>query len=193
MRRAALGAALAALLFAPAALAASLPGLQTGKAPWTPGWGDLGRRLDAIHLPQLQAEGTVVHIHQHLDVFIDGHAVRVPAYIGFGVEVDGKAHFIAELHTHDPSGVIHVESPRGTSFTLGQFFDVWGVRLTATCLGGYCNAGKSIVRVWANGKRRLGDPRTLPLTSHEEILVSFGTDRQLPAKIPPSYPFAHGV
>jgi hypothetical protein len=30
------------------------------------------------------------------------------------------------LHTHDISGIIHVESPDNRTFTLGQFFDIWG-------------------------------------------------------------------
>ncbi|HKR74492.1 MAG TPA: hypothetical protein VJR94_10330, partial [Candidatus Nitrosocosmicus sp.] len=29
------------------------------------------------------------------------------------------------LHTHDDSGIIHVEAPYETSFSLGQFLQVW--------------------------------------------------------------------
>jgi hypothetical protein len=32
------------------------------------------------------------------------------------------------LHTHDTSGIIHVESPTVRSFTLGEFVDLWGGR-----------------------------------------------------------------
>jgi hypothetical protein len=30
------------------------------------------------------------------------------------------------LHTHDSSGIIHVESPLSRTFLLGDFFAVWG-------------------------------------------------------------------
>jgi hypothetical protein len=29
------------------------------------------------------------------------------------------------LHTHDDSGIIHVESPTNVSFSLGQFLQLW--------------------------------------------------------------------
>jgi hypothetical protein len=29
------------------------------------------------------------------------------------------------LHTHDGTGIIHIESPIKRDFTLGQFFDIW--------------------------------------------------------------------
>jgi hypothetical protein len=44
------------------------------------------------------------------------------------------------IHTHDTSGIVHIESPTVRPFTLGQFFDVWGVRFTSDCIGGDCNS-----------------------------------------------------
>jgi hypothetical protein len=66
---------------------------------------------------------------------------------------------------------MHVESPTVRTYTLGQFFAVWGVRFTPTCLG---------------------DPTALTLEPHQEIVVAFGTAAQLPAPIPSSYAFAPG-
>jgi len=193
LRRIALVAALVAATLAPAALA-GLPGEITSKAPWAPEWTHLRERLAAIGLPALQQEGLVLHIHQHLDIWVNGRQVEVPAGIGFGVQPDGKTvTFISDLHTHRPDGILHVESPKKQVFTLGQFFDVWGLRFTATCIGGHCNSGKSVLRVWANGKPVTGDPRKLPLTSHEEIVVVYGTGKQTPAKIPASFKFDPGL
>jgi hypothetical protein len=60
-----------------------LPGLQTGPAPWSANTADLAARLKAIGLPPLSPfEGTAVHIHQHLDLYVDGRRVPVPALIG---------------------------------------------------------------------------------------------------------------
>ncbi len=38
------------------------------------------------------------------------------------------------IHTHDHSGKIHIESDGTGTFTLGQFFAVWGVTLNGTTL-----------------------------------------------------------
>jgi hypothetical protein len=78
----------------------ALPGLQTGPAPWGANTADLAARLRAIGLPPLSAtEGTAVHIHQHLDIYVDGRPVPVPALIG----IDPAVGF-APLHVHDTSG-----------------------------------------------------------------------------------------
>src|SRR5438132_7158269 len=114
--------------------AANLPGLQTGEAPWLAEIPNLLARLKAINLPALYEEGNVLHIHQHLDIFVNGKPVTVPADIG----INYIAKFISPLHTHDAAGIIHVESDEVRDFTLGQFFDVWGVRFTKDCIGGYC-------------------------------------------------------
>ena len=120
---------------------------------------------------------------------VDGRRVTVPAGIG----IDDAEGFISPLHTHDESGVIHVESPDVRTFTLGQFFSVWGLRLTPRCLGGYCATGAKQLWVFVDGKRFSGDPRLLPLTAHEEILVAYGTRGQLPRPIPARFDFGAGL
>src|SRR6185369_1120909 len=71
-----------------------LPGLQTGNAPWAPELDHLKERLTAIDLPALAQEGTTLHIHQHLDILVDGKPVAVPAGIGIN-EAQG---FISPIH-----------------------------------------------------------------------------------------------
>ena len=170
------------------AQAVSLPAtvVLTGPAPWLANNGaGLRARLVALGLPALPREGTVLHIHSHLDVFVHGRRVVVPA----GVGIDPSFRFISPLHTHDTSGVIHIESPTVRTFTLGQFLGVWGVRFGAGCLGGYCTGRGSSLRVYADG-RPVSDPANLPLAAHEEIVVAFGTRQQLPRPLPTRYAFA---
>ncbi len=150
--------------------AASLPGLQTGPAPWLPEIENLRSRLKAINLPALYEEGNALHIHQHLDILINGKPVTVPSGIG----INQSARFISPLHTHDVSGVMHVESDVKRDFTLGQFFDVWGVRFTKSCIGAYCAKGADTLRVFVNGKPVSDDPRNLILRDHQEIAVVYG-------------------
>jgi hypothetical protein len=159
---------------------ANLVGLQTGPAPWNPGLDTLPDRLDAVGVHDLTAEGEVLHIHQHLDIFVNGKPMPVPANIGI---YDGE--FLTELHTHDPSGIMHLESPVAEHFTLGQFFGVWGVRLNGDCVGGYCRQVTPWT-VYVNGQPYSGDPARLDLKSHQEIAFVIGTP---PKQIPRSYKF----
>src|SRR6266481_1253426 len=102
---------------------ATLPGIQTGVAPWGPELGNLLGRLRVIQIPPLAAEGAVLHIHQHLDLSINGATTTIASQIG----INTPARFITPIHTHDTSGIIHVESNTVRTYTLGEFFDVWGV------------------------------------------------------------------
>jgi hypothetical protein len=167
---------------------ATLPGAQTGPPPWNAGGDQLQQRLDALGLPALAAEGTVLHIHQHLDLFVDGKRVTVPAGIG----IDPAQQFIAPLHTHDPSGLLHVESDTQQTFTLGQIFGVWGVPLNPTTLGGLRTGAGKQLKTWVNGKPLRGDPGKINLASHQEIVIAYGTPAQMPKPVPASYSFGPG-
>jgi hypothetical protein len=167
-----------------------LPGILTGPAPWPANTKDLEARLSAIGLPALSAEGTELHIHQHLDLYVNGTKQVVPAEIGI---ITSPQVVFSPLHTHDTSGIVHVESPTIRSFTLGEFFDVWGVRFTPTCIGGYCAQGDRTLRVYVDGQLATGDPTTLELFAHEEIVVTYGTEAELPDPIPSSYTFPPGL
>jgi hypothetical protein len=164
----------------------SLPGVLTTPPPWPANAGKLQLRLRAIGLDPLTAEGQALHIHQHLDLFANGRHVTVPANIG----IDPSGKFLAALHTHDNSGIMHVESPVVTSFTLGQFFGVWGVRLDARCIGGLCARGAKRLRAWVNGKAVAADPTRIILAEHQEIVLAYGTAAQVPKPLPKSYDFA---
>ncbi len=165
-----------------------LPGIETGPAPWYPELVHLRTRLADIGLPALGAEGTALHIHQHLDLRINGSPVAVPAGIG----IDESAGFISPVHTHDTSGIIHVESNVARDFTLGEFFDIWGVRFTKDSIGGYTASATSTLAVYANGSLVTGDPRNLVLTEHQEIVIEYGTKKEMLKTVPASYTFPPG-
>jgi len=166
-----------------------LPGIQTGSPSWRPETAQLRARLGAIGLQVLTGEGQAQHTHQHLDLFVDGGMVLVPANIGINV----AERFLSPIHTHDMTGIIHVESPIVRDFTLGQFFDVWGVRFDAHCVGGVCDGNGKSLSLFVNGQPFAGDPRSLVLSAHEEIVVAIGAAAQLPNPIPASYAFPAGL
>ena len=161
-----------------------LVGVQTGPAPWNAGVDHLPDRLPTLGLSELSSEGVTIHIHQHLDIFVNGKKETVPAQIGI---YDGQ--FLTELHTHDTSGVMHVESDKKRNFSLGEFFGVWGVRLTNRCIGGYCKP-KTQWKLYVNGAPYPGDASKIILIKHQEFAFVVGKP---PKKIPTSYTFPGGL
>ncbi|HXM58216.1 MAG TPA: hypothetical protein VOB72_22645 [Candidatus Dormibacteraeota bacterium] len=135
-----------------------------------------GQTIDGV---QCQAqEQALFHIHAHLAIYADGQPRTVPAQIG----IPGTC--LYWLHSHDTDGVIHVESPVQRTYTLGNWFDIWGQPLSATQAG----SDKGTVTAYVNGQRYTGDPRDIPLTAHAVIQLDVGTDIA-----PKPYTFANGL
>jgi hypothetical protein len=105
------------------------------------------------------------HLHPRLTIQHGGAAVTIPANIGI-VQTGGVVLCLYWLHTHDESGVIHVEAPGG-NFTLADFFAVWGQPLSSTRVGPYTGQ----VRAFVNGAPYKGAPQNIPLLDGEQILL----------------------
>ncbi len=151
--------------------------------------------IEAAGLSVLGEEQLEVHYHAHLDV-IDastgaGAEVTVPAGIGFEVS-NGKVTGLTVLHTHDTSGVIHIESAANKPYTLGQVFTEWGVALNTTQVGGLHVDDTNALKAYVNGRLFTGDPATLKLQRHLEIALWYGPSGQTP-KVPSSYKFPVGL
>jgi hypothetical protein len=158
-------------------------------------------RTVAAGLEPAQKEFLINHAHSHLDVFIDGQPVLIPAGIGINIEDPEVKTFedpvayggikecdqpcISPLHTHDESGILHTESETPEPHTLGQFFDEWGVELSATCVGEHC--APTPIAVYIDGEPYEGDPRGIELTDRKVIVVVVGTP---PAVIPSTADFS---
>ena len=127
------------------------------------------------------------HIHAHLDIFVNGHLIYVPPQIGI---VDDKC--IYWLHTHDSTGIIHIESPLKRDFTLGQFFDVWKSKLNNSSSFNEILGGKVVPIVYVNGKKvpSTVNYKDVKLNAHDEIAVIYGTP---PKSIPSKYSFPEGL
>ncbi len=157
-----------------------LLGLNKGRAPWPPEQRFLPQRLRAIGLPPLGPEVTRVHLHVNLVVDVEARNVVVP----FGVGIDFRNRLLAEIHTHADRGTIHIEAARSRPFTLGMVFDVWGVRFTPDCIGGYRDGGTNTLRVFLDGRPYTRNPTDLLLANEQVIVVAYGTERQLPNPMP---------
>jgi hypothetical protein len=88
----------------------------------------------------MKTDPIIIHIHPHLNITDNGKRLTVPAQIGIdpslwkdhsldknGMQAmsDGMSG-MAPLHTHDNSGIIHVESSVKRNYTLGEFLNIWG-------------------------------------------------------------------
>ena len=138
----------------------------------------LGETIDGIICQRL--EKFAYHIHVHLTIFVDGQAVAIPYGVGIGPPLKGvttaAGPFVTVgscfmwLHTHALDGIIHVESPTKRTYTLGQFFAVWGQNLSTTQLGPM----KGKVTTFYDGKVWTGNPGDIPLTSEIQIQLDIG-------------------
>ncbi len=126
-------------------------------------------------------EGSVFHVHAHLDIIVDSKQVTIPA--GIGIKPNECLYW---LHTHDTSGVIHIESPTQTTFTLGQFVQVWdntpGISPTFEDL----THGDKNLKVFVNGTEVNDIYDSIQLSAHDEIVLVSG---DVPSSIPSSYAF----
>lgn len=169
----------------PSATSPALPGVSTDPPPWPAEHAHLAALLKAIGLPPPGAEVVTVHFHVNLVVVVRAERVRVPAGIGF--DDDER---LAEIHTHDATGTIHLEARRDRGFTLGMVFAVWGVRFTRDCLGAECASGDDRLRVFVNGEGPVpGDPTTLRLEDEQVVVVTLGTEDQVPGVLPARFVF----
>jgi hypothetical protein len=176
----------------------------SGAAPW-PAPPDPLRLARKAGLKPEPEELLQYHVHAHLDVFVNGKAIPVPAGIGInihdpavhhaqlpdgteaygGIAVPCKQPCISPLHTHDDTGILHTESARSQPNTLGEFFTEWDVRLDSKCVDGYCLPATSVL-VYVDGDRYTGDPAAIKLTNHKEIAIVIGTP---PETVPTSFKF----
>jgi hypothetical protein len=143
-----------------------------------------GQTVDGVSSNDM--EQVAFHIHAHLAIFINGEQKLVPYGVGIvapyqlqtipagepaaGTAFVGGGSKFYWLHTHDETGVIHIESPVQKTYTLGQFFDEWGQQLGPNQVGP--DTGK--VTAYVNGKVFNGNPRDIPLDAHNVIQLDLG-------------------
>jgi hypothetical protein len=189
------------------ATSSAQPATSTAGSPavvWPAPADPMDRAVQAGLKPQPK-EFLTNHVHAHLDVFVDGTPVTVPAGIGINIDDPAVHRFdepngtiayggiqlcnepcISPLHTHDVTGILHTESSSPEPNTLGEFFIEWGVALDASCVATYCSPATTIA-IYIDGQLTAGDPRAIKLTDHREIAIVIGTP---PPAIPSTADFS---
>jgi hypothetical protein len=144
--------------------------------------GDTAQSQPVDGIPCNTSEQLMFHIHAHLQMYVNGEDRLVAAGVGIGpplqlvggIVVGGSC--FSWLHTHDESGIIHIESPVTPMFTLGNFFDIWGQPLSTTQVG----PAQGAVTAFVNGALFTGDPRTITLDPYKLIQLDVGNPRIAP-------------
>jgi hypothetical protein len=158
---------------APPGLTISGPGLQTSQPPWKPEYLHLHQRLKEIGIPPGGKE--TFHIHSMLHVYVNGLLQPVPKDVGIEVSTG----FEASLHTHDSTGIIHMEAPAPYPFTLGDFFAVWGVKLGPAQVGGLTGLGGDRLHFYVNGKP-LANPAARVMHNGDSFVIGYGPENGFP-------------
>ncbi len=124
----------------------------------------------------------IQHIHAHLTIIANGVQRAIPLAVGaVGTEV--ISNFVVDarcfywLHTHDATGIVHVEAPLSTPFTMGELFAIWGEPLTRSNVTGF----QGPVVAFVDSTRFDGDLSTLAFQERQQITLIVGT---IPDTIP---------
>ena len=138
-----------------------------------------GQTVDGVESNNM--EQVLFHVHAHVALYINGQQKLIPYGIGivppYQLQQTSSGPFVAGgtkyywLHTHDESGVVHIESPVQRTYTLGMFFDIWNQPLSATQIGPY----KGAVTAFVDGQKFTGNPRDVPLNAHSVIQLDLGS------------------
>jgi hypothetical protein len=114
-------------------------------------------------------------VHDKFYVYVNGKETPIPA--NFGIDPQGR--FLAPIHTHDDTGIIHLEAEKEYPFTIGQVFDIWGVKFTDNQIGGYVAGNGNVLQVYVDGKQ-VTDPVNAKLKAHDIVVVGYGKPGSFP-------------
>lgn len=129
----------------------------------------------------------------HVEVFAANRVVLLPAGIGTAPPRTwsggrlSHARCYGDLVTLDPTGLVYVRP--GRRLSLSALFRAWGQSLSPTRMASFAaTAGRRVV-VFVDGRRWRGEPGSVPLSRHVEIVAEVGP------RVPPhtSYSFPPGI
>lgn len=147
--------------------------IRATQPPWAPQYVSLQQRIKTLGLPTGDSEK--FHIHAQVSIYNHGLLVPVPANVG----IDERRHIETTIHTHDGSGIIHMEAPHPYNYTLGDLFAIWGVRFGAGTLGALQDHGSNRVWVYVNNKLTTDAARYV-LRNGDDVSIGYGTQNSFP-------------
>ena len=115
-------------------------------------------------------EVMLMHIHPSLYLNFNGKLYMVPQNVGIDPEL-WKNHSLdqygmrgmAPVHTHTTDGMLYVESKIMRNYTLGEFFDIWGLDLKGDTIT--VTSYNEPVSDWKNHVLKDDEPIIMNITS----------------------------
>jgi hypothetical protein len=136
---------------------------QNGESNWRDGSGT-GRPIAGVG-----CMGEILfHAHSLISIYRNGVRTALPAKIG----LMGCTY---EMHTHDSSGVVHIEADGPRTFSLGQFFAVWGQPVSRTSVAGLVGPVRFYVIDNETLTKFNGNPADIIFAKHKEVIIVTGT------------------
>lgn len=132
--------------------------------------------VDGVYCDSL--EQSVEHIHAHITIYINGVNTPLVANTGIapiGIAAGDTPTCYYWLHTHDASGVIHIESPTTRPYTLNQFFDIWEKFSSSSSSFPTQLLSSAGWTIYVNGKQVNTDFNHLQLYAHELITIAYNS------------------
>jgi hypothetical protein len=161
------------------AFSAPLPiaiGATIGASTYAAGDSSAGGQGQTVQGVPCDTSMPVQHIHAHLTFIANGVQRAIPLAIGVKDAFTVQNFVVAAgcfywLHTHDATGIIHVEAPVTTTFNLGQFFAIWGQPLSRSNIGGFSGT----VTAYVDSTKYDGDLGAVDFQAHKQITLIVGT------------------
>lgn len=143
------------------------------------------------------------HIHVFVGIYYNGQEIALPTATGMAhptldsnyddMTTSGFYPCVYFTHTHDSTGVVHIESdnggvaetvPNDSKYTLGQYFAVWGITV-------YCPTGSGCVgqfgpyngpmEIFTSGQQFRGDGTPgAPITAEQNLSPWYGDPNTIP-------------
>lgn len=160
---------------------ALVAGTINGTADW-PVWYGNGRPVDGVNC---LVNGNY-HKHALISIYSDGKRLGFPDGIG---RVHAGCYHAYEMHVHDVTGIIHMESDVPKQFKLGQWFSLWQQPLSRDNVAGL--AGPARFYIIENGTitRYDGVPSQIDILPHREVLIVTG----VAMSVVPKYQWPAGI
>lgn len=151
-------------------------GQQIGRVNWADGHtatGGTGQTLDTVPCQRIDSTW---HVHSHLAISLNGELLAIPNFVGTLSATPTFGGCFYEVHVHDRSGRLHLESSVQRDYTLGAFFKIWGQPLSTSNVAGITGLPVDFfITEGGTTVRYTGDPNAIALGSRRLITIQIGT------------------
>ena len=179
------GVVAAVLVILPAALTAPtnvISNLQLSR-------GQPARGQPVDNLLCSRTPGSAELANTRLTIYVNGQQAGIPVGIGSvappqpGVAAlasNGQTTCLYPLNVPEVGNIIHVASSTNHTYTLGEFFDIWGQPLSRSQVADYTSApGRALAFYVFDADENMhtyaGNPRAIPLLEHETIVIVYNS------------------